>query len=260
MNSLLMLEEELYLEKCLSFPQSKFAFKASVYFSRFFQNSHIKQIEIIDANFPQPLIIACNPAANSAIRIFYGFNISNECYQALYQNCSIAGVSGDNTLEKAIPHTLPFYISSNFNSKRETLEELSHIIRQIELPEKIKNDFLIYFNFEIIKKHLLPLNFSSKLKETIEAAIPIYKDLDLVGMSQYWPMISSVLMEKYNFFDKLENIFFEGLPKQLVVAQKEQSYPSKGGKLIAFFKASTKNLKDDDQADSEASRVSSNTK
>ena len=80
------------------------------------------RIEVINNNGAKVII---NPNAERVIRIFTGYFVQDVSYHAIYSSAKIAGVSGDNTLEYAVAHgILPFYYSTNFLAKQQTLKEL----------------------------------------------------------------------------------------------------------------------------------------
>lgn len=181
-------------------------------YARFAEQTDIKQVELIGSEENVlPFIIVINPLGERTIRIFFGFYLEDPLYDAVYQQASIVGVSGDNTFEKAISNqVLPFYCSTNALMKKSTLIALAKIIREeiFFLPEEVKQDFVIYFkeffNFIHSWDHGEPLR-------RFEKTIPLIMKLDLDAMARHWPQIASYLFDNYNFFNRLESVIFDGV-------------------------------------------------
>ena len=174
----------------------------------------IKQIELIgSAENTLPVILVIKPLGDRTIRIFYGFHLEDPLYDAVYQQASIVGVSGDNTFEKAISNkVLPFYCSTNAIMKKSTLIALAKIIQdEIHyLPEKVKQDFVIYFKefFQFIHSW-----GRGEALRRFQKTIPLFMKLDLDEMSKHWPQIAFYLFENYNFYNQLEAVILDGVDR-----------------------------------------------
>ncbi|MBM4223027.1 MAG: hypothetical protein FJ161_04440 [Gammaproteobacteria bacterium] len=131
------------------------------------------------------------------IKIINGFRVSDESYTALMQLAGIAGVSGDNSLEKAISlNVLPFYMSTN-NKEFTTLPEIQRItqLAQISMPKSVRRSFHIYFDPHFY--HRYPAQ--SELLSTI----------DIQGMQLHWPKVVDYLRKNYNFYNRINDILKE---------------------------------------------------
>jgi|GEM_PF-4713639 len=168
--------------------------------------SHVKdvgKIEIIGSESASPHILILNNKLKKTIRIFYGFKLNNSDYGLLYRQAKIAGVSGDNTLETAISaQVLPYYFSTNASNKQATLRALIEIIKEnsFEFTEEVKNDFIQFF--ALLSR--LYAGFSIP-----EDSLIVCRKIDFPSMMNAWPSIADHLIKKHNFYDRLEDIFFE---------------------------------------------------
>lgn len=182
---------------------SKLSFKINEFVS-----SDIKQIEFIGPGDSAPLVRDINPNGKRTIRIFYGFYLRDDFYNALYRQTLLAAVSGDNTFEKAISYaTLPYYHSTNCVMKRSSLQALADIIREndIGLTDEIKKDFIIYFE----QFHKFAGIYGEPRDILSTEYVELFSNLNLVDMSKQWPIVSSYLLAHHNFYSKLEDIIFE---------------------------------------------------
>lgn len=174
----------------------------------------IKQIELIGSDENAlPFILVINPLGDRTVRIFYGFHLEDPLYDAVYQQASIVGVSGDNTFEKAISNkVLPFYSSTNAIMKKSTLIALAKIIQdEIHfLPEGVKKDFVVYFK-EFF--HFIDRWDHGEAHRRFQKAIPLFIKIDLDEMTRHWPQIASYLFENYNFYNRLETVIFDGVDR-----------------------------------------------
>lgn len=71
-------------------------------FSFLFEDSMIKNAEIIFPDADPIHLLINNTTGTKNIKIFSGFYLQQEAYDAVYQLAIFAGVSGDNTFEKCI--------------------------------------------------------------------------------------------------------------------------------------------------------------
>ena len=173
-----------------------------------FSKLPIKKIMFIEAN-GQCSERVLNKNDKKIIRIFHGFYLEDELYQAIYKQAPMVGISGDNTFEQAISlGVLPFYCSTNAVMKNPTLLALAQIIRDKMnfLPLKIREDYFCYFN-----NFFWFINFYNTAKGTqlkFEQCREAFANLDLEEMMQYWPQVAAYLFEHHNFYSNLEEIVF----------------------------------------------------
>src|SRR5579862_1968674 len=113
------------------------------------KDTKIGAIEIIQKEKAPVILDNPNPEKGTQrIRIFCGYNLTNNSYNALYQQAAVAGVSGDNTFEMAIScGVFPFYHSTNYKMKKDSLDALCKIIETCnEIPDNVKKDYISYFS------------------------------------------------------------------------------------------------------------------
>lgn len=146
------------------------------------------------------------------IVILTGAFLSDVSYRALFDLTKMACVSGDTSLELVISKgILPFYHSTNHsNGKDLTINALKKIAKDsnLGLTKHERRAFEIYFDNE---------NYDRFAKnETSD-----FSSVDLQVLLQGWQKFTVYLKEKCNFYDQLENIFFEDLyEKELSFFQK----------------------------------------
>lgn len=187
------------------------------HFKNLIKSSNVR-FETIEKNKEK---IIFNPDFSRVIRIFSGYYVKDESYQALFSNAQIAGVSGDNTLECSITHkVLPFYCSTNFYSKKQTLAELKKIsqLKELSIGEEARRSFDLYFDFK---------NFSS---------------INLCAMIDAWPQIAAYIKTHKNFYNQLEKIVLEDLPS------KKEKIKILSKTTIFFSSNSTELISDDEKA------------
>ena len=135
------------------------------------------------------------------IVIFSNQSISNESYNALYHLAEMTGVSGDNTFEKSVSYNvLPFYYPNHYRSKRDTLRVLGEISQTLLIPASVKKDFLKFFEYT-------------------DQPCEGFEDLNFKNLIKYWPRVCDKLRKDHNFYDKLDSIYSEGLPKESRLTQ-----------------------------------------
>ena len=135
------------------------------------------------------------------IVIFSNQSISNESYDALYHLAEMTGVSGDNTFEKAVSYNvLPFYYPNHYGAKQATLSVLREISQTLPIPTSVKRDFLKFFEYTY---------------QPCEG----FEDLNFKDLIKYWPRVCDKLREDHNFYDQLDSIYSEGLPKESRLTQ-----------------------------------------
>ena len=177
------------------------------------KNTLIKQIELFQAGKP-PLTTDTNPQETSAliIKIISGFHVNDQSYDAIYQLSNIAGVSGDNTLERCISmNILPFYRSTNL--KAETLSALQNITQSqwLAISPEARKSYNIFFHpnfFDDFQR-----NIRKKAESFTETTgIPKDQPIDLQAMIDAWPIVAEYLRNHKNFYNHLEDIILEGSP------------------------------------------------
>lgn len=174
------------------------------------KSSDIKQIDII-TNDGQAFTLAGNDSATKIIRIFSGFYLEDETYNALYSIAFMAGVSGDNSFEKCVSMSiLPYYFSTNFCFKRLTVNALKLIAEKpdLEISPEVRKDFCEYFNTKNMEIH--HGDYRNSVVDT--------KNINLLAMVEAWPIIAQYIRENYNFYDQLDAIMCENLPTQALPA------------------------------------------
>lgn len=148
-------------------------------------------------------VVVVNPNSERTVKIFIGAYICDQSYDALFSCAEIVGVSGDNTLESSVAHqVLPFYMSTNFDIKRPTLEMLQKISQQPEIPisGEARDSFNVYFD----PSYYMEEHFILKSKH-----------LNLFEMMKNWPIIASYLKEHRNFYSHLKDICLAGISRDL---------------------------------------------
>ncbi|CAM2972260.1 hypothetical protein [Legionella worsleiensis] len=191
-------------------------------FKEILSNSDLKRIEWIFSDDSQSSI-EINLTGNRVIRVFLGFHLCDTSYSALYQCLEIALVTGDNTLEQAISScVLPVYRSFNYSYKSRTLWALVNIIKETlgSAPAKLLQDMQLFFEYAPVSE----MGGYQRCSKTYAQFAEEYKDMDLISMIKVWPVVAKHIQDKYNFFDKLEEIFFEDLdPELLAIAYDQES-------------------------------------
>lgn len=166
------------------------------------------KIELITKN-GEAEILYDNRGGSKIIRIFIGYYISDTAYHAVFSSATIAGVSGDNTLECAIEHgILPYYRSTNYHQKKPTLQALQTISQNPELSmsAEARNSFNIYFDLDSNSfEHVVFEGLGSKENNP-------FNRISLPAMIEAWPTIANHLKKSHNFYHHLKDIVLEKLP------------------------------------------------
>lgn len=187
-------------------------------------NTNIKKIELFRPSM-QPLIIETNSHETEAIiiKIISGFRVNDSSYDAIYQLSNIAGVSGDNTLERCISmNILPFYRSTNYKSK--TLLALQDITQSwwLNISAEARKSYKIFFDpctFDNFQK-----NITRKEEGFIATNSMLqYKNINFQAMIDAWPAVTAYLRSNKNFYDNLEGIILYKLP---IMRQRLSSFGS----------------------------------
>ena len=156
------------------------------------KGSHVKCIEIISPSH-ELKYIELNPSGSKVIKIFSGYYINKLSYEAIYQLASVAGVSGDNTLELCLSlDVLPYYESTNFDMKASTLSALREITQLSQLNISTEARAMLNHFFDRY----------GRISEEI---------FDLPKMLEAWPVIVDYLKQNMNFYNQLETIMLEGI-------------------------------------------------
>lgn len=161
-----------------------------------------RSIEVIRAGNSDPVTINCNPNATRILRILPKHFVTDESYKALYQLADMVAVSGDNTFELAVSNKVfPLYTSTNHRNKADTILALHAITQLEELPISPKaraayDEFYKVSNIcPVYPYHVgKPVNFDEMIKA--------------------WPIIADYLQKNKNFYDKLNDIVLESMPRQ----------------------------------------------
>lgn len=194
------------------------------------KSSSVKDIEIIQSG-DESEIIHINPEGLKSIKIMKGFYLNDQAYDALFQltRNNIAGVSGDNSLERCFAYDiLPFYWSTNADNKRPTLTMLQNITQLDELPisDKARQSFNVYFDPQ---KHFEHADLYTKRRPTNPERPDPYQNVDFQEMLKYWPVVVDYVKKNHNFYEKFVNIMNEGLevkslPQHFQSIQKTNSF------------------------------------
>jgi hypothetical protein len=182
----------------------------NAFINNMFKDTVVKQIEMINPGNDSEIIAYENQAGLKNIKILYGFNLSDVSYNAMYQLAKIAGVSGDNTLERCISmNILPYYWSTNAFLKIPTLSALQQITQlpELNLSQEVKDSYNIFFD------PYLRLSFHSNMVDSNHSSTKPnkYKSLNFQKMIEAWPTITSYLKQNKNFYNNLENIIVESI-------------------------------------------------
>ncbi|MDR3501710.1 MAG: hypothetical protein P4L79_03925 [Legionella sp.] len=145
---------------------------------------------------------AASASTKKTVRILTGFYLEDEDYNKLYHLAdSIVGVSGDNTLEKALSHKkLPFLQSLNkftFESAMRALYAIS-IDCLPEASPQLKQYLSNYF---------LDKNMRLDHKDRREKLLQV----DWNELHTTWGTVGDSLQKNYNFYNHLKSIFYEAL-------------------------------------------------
>ncbi|MDI1352027.1 MAG: hypothetical protein PSV35_04540 [bacterium] len=173
----------------------------------FLKDSSIKEVRVVHRDSKEKSKqFPVNPQGQQIIYVFHGYKISDDSYNALYQQAEIGGVSGDNSLEMAISaQLLPYYRSTNGDNKKETLITLSNIIeKKIVLPEATKKDLLVFFrNVDDWSAIIDRYNDQKARLATIAAQ---FATINFPEMLKAWPLVVEHLDKHYNFNRQLPAI------------------------------------------------------
>ncbi|MDP3562356.1 MAG: hypothetical protein Q8R83_09305 [Legionellaceae bacterium] len=181
----------------------------NAFISNMFKDTVVRQIEMINPGNYSAIIAYANQVGLKTIKILSGFNLSDSSFNAMYQLAKIAGVSGDNTLERCISmNVLPYYWSTNAFLKIPTLSALQQITQLPELnfSQEVKDSYNIFFD------PYLRLSFHSNMIDSNNSTKSNkYKLLNFQKMIEEWPKITSYLKQNKNFYNNLENIILESI-------------------------------------------------
>lgn len=222
----------------------------STFISNLFKDGFIKQLEIFLPETDEPVVIQGNYNASKVIRIISGFRLSEPSFEAVHQLAKMAGVSGDNTFERCVAkNVLPFYWSTNFRLKYDTLTSLRKITQLPELliSDDARNSYGIFFDTSLIC-----INYKGSPFPRYDRVFNTrsYSRLNLKLMIEEWPVVTTYLRKNHNFYDRLEHIILEGVPSPLAnlnnLSLTEQTASSSQAADIGFFSTSHKNNDDKD--------------
>lgn len=142
----------------------------------------------------------CNPP--KVISILTDFNLNDADYDLLIANATdIVGVSGDNTIEKAISHNkLPFLQPNNKEGFESVMNQLGHLAK-LYLPfgtPNLHKDFEVFFCHKMMR--LDKLECFSKLLE-----------INIQELCKAWPSVVENLRQNHNIYNQIRAIFYEPL-------------------------------------------------
>lgn len=181
-------------------------------------------------NLDKPLEYLGLGKSSVKILVFSGFRIPDLAYQALYFIAPLVGISGDNTLELAIEtKTLPFYWSTNSTYKGETYQGMIAIVNDSRLKIDATS------RVELTKFFNLSMQVYEELDE--------YFNLDLSILIQAWPVVADYIKENHNFYNKLEGIVCEKLPRRALPSSKKSFGFTKV--MLSFWGGSTEDKLED---------------
>lgn len=140
------------------------------------------------------------------IRIFSGFYLNDDAYDAIYHLAQVAVVSGDNTLERCISmNIMPFYWSTNHHSNKwKTLLALQHITQRsdILLSNEARDSF-----------HIL---FQSTQRIACGKPFRYESTIDFPKIIEEWSIVVDYLREHKNFYHHLEDIVLHRLSEKVI--------------------------------------------
>lgn len=166
------------------------------------KNTNIKHIVML-AKGQEKNKVTLNPQGTRSVLIFVGYYLSDASYMAINQQAAIAGVSGDNSFELAAGLSLPYYHSTNYYYKRDSLQTLEKICDELPtLPPELKADFKTFFSSIEVWNEERDMLGNKDVAEVAEK----FKKIDLPGMIEHWHLFSEYLHQNYNFYNKLEDI------------------------------------------------------
>lgn len=187
------------------------------FLEQLFASGDIKALQIISSSSDSaadPLTLAGNPKGKIFISILNGFYLSDDSLHSLYQISDMVGVSGDNSIELAISlGVLPFYCSTNWFGKTNTLEQLRNItqLSELNLSPAARQSFDIFFNTTVI--HTRRKIFREFCEYDRTLCLEEYSKINLPAMIAAWPMVAAYIREHSNFYDRLDSIVREKLPE-----------------------------------------------
>lgn len=184
---------------------------SNILISDLFRNSNISQIEIIKPNSPSSIRIYENQHGLKAIKILSGLYLSDTSFNAIWQLAKIAGVCGDNTLERCISmDVLPYYWSTNAPLKMPTLLALQQITQLPELmiSQEARESYKIFFDPNEYFAH-------NGIAESPHRQRPTkFSLLHFAKMIESWPIVTAYIKQNHSFYNNLDKILLEALPPQ----------------------------------------------
>lgn len=143
---------------------------------------------------------SCNPP--KTVSILTDFNLNDADYDILIANATdIVGVSGDNTIEKALTHDkLPFLQPNNKENFESVMNQLAQLAK-CALPTEADNlvkDFEAFFCQKLMR--LDKPQCSTRLLE-----------INIQALFKVWHIVVDHLRENYNIFNHIAAIFCEPL-------------------------------------------------
>lgn len=178
----------------------------------------VNRVEVVRPDGRIEVIYSANHSRNQVIRIFQGFNLSDKAYRAIYQQAPYAGVSGDNTFEKALSNLVfPFYHSTNFAMKRPSLLALATIVQHLPLTPKLISDYQFYFRYINLFSNTFVSGRSKLRADAVDRfGLQMNQRLDFPAMIKAWPVVANYLHENHNFYSHLEEVILENANRGLI--------------------------------------------
>ena len=184
-----------------------------------FNQSDIRELEIVYAR-GESIIIPANSQGQQSITLLTGFYLTDSSYNAIYFLSTLAGVSGDNTLERCIAmDILPYYYSTNAHLKWPTLVALMRITQSplLNIPPQARESFKMFFH---PGKYVL----SRTMRQDYYLNANPYDNhavINLPAMIEAWPTVAGYLRLNCNFYNQLEVIVFSHTQPRTIERQRE---------------------------------------
>lgn len=163
----------------------------------------IASIEINSNGTSRTIILDSESSSNKRrIRILTDFNLNDHDYDYLFHIASsVVGISGDNTLEKALSHDkLPVLQSENKYTFERGMLVLGQLAQDYlpDLSAEVQEDLKRFFTRKNMRFDQ-PYNWSELLA------------VDITILLEHWQRVTAELRLKNNLYNNLNHIFYEAL-------------------------------------------------
>jgi hypothetical protein len=192
-----------------------------------FTHSFVSKLNVITVDDDQSIkhsemdfdsVSSASPEHERTITIISGAYLNDAAYDALYALAPMAGVSGDNTLEKCVSmNTLPLYWSTNEYSKVPTLRALRNITQSasLNITDVARQSFNTFFDAALY------CQYHEKMLDCLyhDGAQPFghpYMQVDILAMIEAWPTVTAHLRAHHNFYTAFDDIVLEHLPPESI--------------------------------------------